>query len=310
MSHRFLVLVCVCCLFCWGMPSDKPRHRLRRPNLPQKWTPPRTQDGHPDLQGILDNSNSYALERPPEFAGKPVLHASRSGCFLKAVGATGQSRSPRWIGRGRPGPRLQRRLFDRGTNIVGRRTSLIVDPPDGRVPPLTPEAQKKLDASRAYSRLHPADGPRGPPLGRTMPPVAHRGFRRCSQALTTITMRSFRLRDTWHPGRNDSRRSHRSHRRAAASPASIRQWREIAGHWEGDTLVVETTNFTDKTSDVGAGMQRGTFRGIRRSIAPDRALHARRPEHHSLRIHGRRSHGIYQALDRADSDDQKSRPAV
>jgi hypothetical protein len=45
-------------------------------------------------------------------------------------------------------------------------------------------------------------------------------------------------------------------------PPSIRQWMgDPLGHWEGDTLVVETTNFTDKTSDVGAGMQRSTFRG-------------------------------------------------
>ena len=45
-------------------------------------------------------------------------------------------------------------------------------------------------------------------------------------------------------------------------PPSVRQWMgDPLGHWEDDTLVVETTNFTDKTSDVGAGMQRSTFRG-------------------------------------------------
>jgi len=153
--------------------------------------------------------------------------------------------------------------FDRGKKVVGsRRTSLIVDPPDGRVPPLTPEAQKKVDAARAYAKLHPADGPEDRPLaercllwptaGPPMLPGPYNNNYQIVQGPGYVVI----LVEMIHDARiiPIDGRPH--------LPQSIRQWLgDPRGHWEGNTLVVETTNFTDKTSDVAAGLRGTTFRG-------------------------------------------------
>jgi len=157
--------------------------------------------------------------------------------------------------------------FDRGKKVVGSgRTSLIVDPPDGRVPPLTPEAQKKDDAVRAYAKLHPADGPEDralaercilwPSAGPPMLPGAYNNNYQIVQGPGYVVI----LVEMIHDARVipiDGPTDGRPH-----LPQNIRQWMgDPRGHWEGDTLVVESTNFTDKTRDLGAGMGRSTFRG-------------------------------------------------
>jgi hypothetical protein len=153
--------------------------------------------------------------------------------------------------------------FDRGTKIVGgRRTSLIVDPPDGRVPPLTPEARKRVDAERAYVGLHALDGPEDRPLSERCllwptagPPMLPGPYNNTYQILQTRGY-VIVLVEMIHDVRiiPIDGRPH--------LPPSIRQWTgDPRGHWEGNTLVVETTNFTGKTGDISAGLQRPTFRG-------------------------------------------------
>ena len=102
------------------------------------WTPPRTPWGEPDLQGIWDFRTLTRLERPRQLAGREF--------FTEEEAAEREQRVPRqdsfvW--------------FDHPTRLTeDRRTSLIVDPPDGRIPPLTPEAQERTAAMRAaYLRL-------------------------------------------------------------------------------------------------------------------------------------------------------------
>src|ERR1700676_1660050 len=107
------------------------------------WTPPRTPGGKPDLQGIWTNATLTPLERPPELAGKQVLTQAEAAAYEK-------QRLQQENGDLRKGSgevvAYNELWYDRGTKVVGdRRTSLIVDPPDGRVPPLTPEAQKRVD---------------------------------------------------------------------------------------------------------------------------------------------------------------------
>src|ERR1700683_662883 len=94
-------------------------------NTAKVWTPPRTPDGQPDLQGFWTNSTLTPLERPGEFGGKQVLTAEEAAEYQKRL-------------REQTVAAIDASWFERGEVVAGRRTSLIVDPPDGRIPPLTP----------------------------------------------------------------------------------------------------------------------------------------------------------------------------
>lgn len=252
MGHRFLASICLftALLVAQGLAAGQ------RP----RWTPPRTPDGRPDLQGIWTNATLTPLERPTELAGKQVLSPAEAAAYEKDL----LLHANRDIRNGPDDVGAYNELwFDRGTKIVGgRRTSLIVNPPDGRVPPLTPEAQKKVDAENANVKLHPADGPEDRPLaercllwptaGPPMLPEAYNNNYQILQAPGYVAIVIEMIHDVRIIPTDG-----RPH-----LPPSIRQWMgDPRGHWEGNTLVVETTNFTGKTGDLSAGMQRSTFRG-------------------------------------------------
>ena len=122
---------------------------------PKKWAAPRTPDGHPDLQGVWDFRTATPLERPSEFAHEEFLTdenvaaVERRAAERRRVQTPGVQllNTPPW-------------WLDFGTHVVDtRRSSLIVDPPDGRVPPMTPAGLKRqtdLVTARAS-----ADGPEG-----------------------------------------------------------------------------------------------------------------------------------------------------
>ena len=130
------------------------------------WTPPGTPWGDPDLQGIWDFRTITPLERPSQFAGKQVLTDEEAANF--------EAQENRRLNRDLVDPKKGGAIYppeseggvvpynefwyDRGTTLVeDKRTSLIVDPPDGRIPPLTAEAEKRAAARREYRRDHPAD---------------------------------------------------------------------------------------------------------------------------------------------------------
>ena len=233
-------------------------------------TPPRTAWGEPDLRGIWDFRTITPLERPSELAGKQVLTEkeadeleeqaaqSRIGFDLIGLVLRDSSEIPdRCIG----SPNFvdcigsyNQYWFDRGTEVIAsRRTSLIVDPPDGRIPALTLRAQKRADAV-AEIRRRPAHGPEdrnvaarcivgfnsGPPMN----PSAYNNNMQVFQTPEYVVI----LNEMVH----DSRiipLDGRSH-----LPPGIRQWMgDSRGHWKGDTLVVDTTNFTDQTMFKGSG---------------------------------------------------------
>ena len=139
-----------------------------------QWTPPRTPDGQPDLAGTWTNATLTPLERPPEFRDKPVLTEAEAAAYAKSL--LQQDDRDRRDGSSDAdlGRAYNEAWFDRGTKMVGLRTSLIVDPPDGKVPPLTPAAQKRLDAANAYARSIPPTAA-GPFAGRTVPDLGHSG---------------------------------------------------------------------------------------------------------------------------------------
>jgi len=223
------------------------------------WTPPRTADGHPDLQGIWSNASIIPLERPKELEGKQFLTKEEMAAYEAKVfprtsrekpvapGQVGTYNDFWWDGDSRRAPNL--------------RTSIIVDPADGKVPALTPEAQQRVQAERAYAREHPADGPEDRPLmdrcllfpmaGPPMLPSFYNNSQygplttnyQIVQTPTTIAL----LMEVIHDVRViplDGR---------PHVPPNVHQWLgDARGHWEGNSLVVDTTNFTDKTRFRGA----------------------------------------------------------
>src|ERR1700731_1691619 len=111
------------------------------------WTAPRTADGQPDLQGLWTNATITPFERPKDLAGKEFFTEQEAAAYEKRVAENSN--------RDRRGATAEADVagayndfwFDRGNKIVPtRRTSLVIDPPDGKVPPLTPEAQKAAAA--------------------------------------------------------------------------------------------------------------------------------------------------------------------
>ena len=221
------------------------------------WTPARTADGHPDLQGLWSNAILTPLERPDELAGKAVLTEQEAATYEKqTVERNNVDRRNAIIGTEADVARAYNNAwYDRGSKVEkSRRTSLIVDPPDGKIPPLTPEAQQRM-ADRAKARnLHPADGPEDRALNErcilnntTGPPMLPGPYNNNYQIVQTPGAVVI-VNEMIHEPRIvalDGR---------AHLPQSIRLWKgDSIGHWEGDTLVVDTTNFTDQTNFRGAG---------------------------------------------------------
>ena len=212
---------------------------------------PRTPWGKPDLQGVWDFATVTPMERPAELAGKEILTDE------DAANLVDQS-ARRWqgISEGREGTTgtYDEFWFDAGSSVTAdRRTSLIVDPPDGRVPALTPTAQERTAARRAYLRDHPADSWEdrniaercilGFNTGPPMTPSAYNNVFQLFQTADHVVILNEMVHDSRIVPLDD-----RSH-----LPPHMRQWHgDSRGHWEGDTLVVETINFTDKTSFRGS----------------------------------------------------------
>ena len=111
----------------------------------KKWTAPRTPWGDPDLQGVWNNGTVTPLERPAQLAGKEFLSEAEAAQFEKD--SVARQDADRRDGAGTDadvGRAYNEFWWEHGSKVVAsRRTSLVVDPPTGRVPPLTPEAQTR-----------------------------------------------------------------------------------------------------------------------------------------------------------------------
>jgi len=229
--------------------------QARPPAAPAKdvkkaWTAPRMADGHPDLQGVWTTSTLTPLERPAEFGDKAFLTAAEAAEYEKRMA---EYEKHELGSKGRDGDLVPYNDFwtERNNKIVGsRRTSLIVDPPDGKIPRLTQEAKQTMEARAKYLKEHPLDGPEDLDLSmrcitRGLPqlPAAYNNNHQIVQAPGYVAILSERIHDARVIPLDG-----RPH-----LPPSIRTYMgDPRGHWEGDTLVVDTTNFTEKYSFRGS----------------------------------------------------------
>jgi hypothetical protein len=212
------------------------------------WTAPRTPDGQPDLQGIWSYVTITPLERPRELGDKQVFTEAEAVAYEKQF-LENNNRDRRDGGAAADVARAYNELwYDSGSHIVKtRRTSLVIDPPDGRIPAFTPEAQKR-EAARAEDRRKrggdPADSWEDRSLGERClsrgAPKLSGGYNNNVQIVQAPGYIAI-LQEMIHEVRTiplDGR---------PHVPKGIRQWLgDSRGRWEGGTLVVDTTNYSDK----------------------------------------------------------------
>ncbi len=219
----------------------------------KKWTLSHTPDGQPDLQGIWSNATITPFERPRDLAGKEFFTEQEAAAYEKKVVQQANRDQRSSDAKADLNGAYNEFWFDRGTKVVPTlRTSLVVDPRDGRVPPLTPEALKAA-AIRGQIEQRRPEGPEDlslpvrcllwPTAGPPMLPSAYNNNYQIFQSPGYVAILVEMIHDVRLIPLDG--RPHIS--------KNIRQWLgDSRGHWEGNTLVVDTTNFTAKTHVRGS----------------------------------------------------------
>ena len=251
---------------------------------------PRTAFGQPDLQGVWSNATITPLERNPALGDRLVLseqeaqraeagNAARVSATREPTKAGAKVDDLPPCGNGQNGPACGYNAFwvDPGTKVIRigtePRASIIVSPKNGRLP-LNPTTQARLRAAQGNARVGNFDGPERRPLGERclvgfgstsgppMLPVLYNNHYQIVQTPSEVMIQVEMVHDVRIIRLGDAHR-----------PANMRQWMgDSVGHWEGDTLVVETTNFRpDQTFRGATAGQRVTERFTR--ISPKQILY-------------------------------------
>ena len=262
MSHRYLTAVCAAIAAVALTPVLAAAQSTNTTALP------RTPWGAPDLQGVWDFRSITPLERPASLADKEFLTEEEAANLEQEAVDRNERLLHEPAERAQPTRSLEARpdgkpgfynnfWLDEGTTTVGtRRTSLIVDPPEGQIPPLTPAAQEKQaaigEARRGVTFHAPTPGGGVEDLGRgglqlrcimgqnSGPPMTPGGYNNNVQLFQTAEYVALL---------NEMNHNVRMIPLDGRAHVDLRQWAgDSRGHWEGETLVVETTNFLRETS--------------------------------------------------------------
>ncbi len=273
MTHRCLVSVGILtaltvALLVTTIPvagqASSPAAKTNGTAAKKAYTPARTPDGQPDLQGFWTNSTYTPLERPKNVT-KELYTPEEAAAAERAAAAREEEQTV-------PGTvadvhyDLTQFGLDRSQNTLARnlRTGLIVDSPDGRLPPVTAEGQKRAaEVAAARKRMgEPTDAAQNMNLGdrcimmaNTAPllPMGYMSTYQIVQGPGHVMILSERMHD-FRIIPLDGR---------PHLPSNVRQWKgDSRGRWEGNTLVVETANYNSKRPGVGDNSAAGlSFRG-------------------------------------------------
>ena len=222
------------------------------------WKMPRTPEGQPDLQGFWSNATRTPVERPAEFAGKATITDAEAKAWeTKDAQAwqelDGTSDGPLHATKGSVGTGAYNVLFyDMGSELARvdgvKRTAMVVDPPDGKIPPRVPQTRNRPAAARGGGTASVKE--RGlserclfvPMVGPPMLPTLYNNNYQIVQTADAVMIVSEEIHDVRIIRMN-----------ATHVAPEVRKWLgDSIGRWEGDTLVVETTNFTDQTRFRGS----------------------------------------------------------
>ena len=213
--------------------------------------PPRTAWGQPDLQGVWDFRSITPMQRPNDLADQEFLTTEEAAELDQAAverDVQSWNREARRTEAGGNVGAYNNFWMDRGLKSVGtRRTSLIVYPPNGRMPSMTPSGQERAQARRDYAREHPADtwsdfssGVRcilGFNAGPPFTPSAYNNNMQLFQTPDTVVVMTEMVNTSRVIPLNGQ----------PHLDPDVLQWSgDSRGYWEGDTLVVETRNFDPK----------------------------------------------------------------
>jgi len=287
--------------------APKPAAQPAKPATKQ-WTPPRTADGHPDLQGMYDVATMTPVERPPNMP-RLVLTREEAAAMEKYeyerqvkndAPIAGDRGAPPVGGQNTTPKSYLEFLEQAGGGAVGgynnfwlaggmtlavvdgeKRSSIVIDPPNGRIPPMKPEARKRNaaflagaarpDAAEGDTSASPPgafDGPETRPLAErcllgflstsgppALPNYFYNNLKQIVQSRDTVMI----LNEMVHDARVV--RIGGQH-----LPPNVRRWNgDSIGRWEGDTLVIDTTNFTGKTQFQGSSDQLHVIERITRT---------------------------------------------
>jgi len=212
---------------------------------------PRTGWGQPNLQGVWDFRSLTPMQRPRELGEQEVFTSEEAAAFSedairrRSRDSDTSDRAAR-VAQGDIIP-YNDFWFDEGTSVTTNRTSLIVDPRDGRMPALTPAGQRRAEARREYAREHVSEtwedlstGVRciqGFNAGPPFTPSAYNNNMQLFQTPDHVVI----VTEMVHTARIVPLDG-----RPPLDP-DVHQWSgDSRGYWEGDTLVIETRNFDDK----------------------------------------------------------------